>query len=322
MIIYKYSWEKTKQEQYDITYLFYSITNELKEKYENVKVVNFTEPNSQVTIDGRMVNLRDCELLIDPEDSTLKLLSFSDTESEVIIDLIRYRNNPNDTILWSSRDCFKPLTSEAKCNIIIPPYVKRFASLDLDMAYELKKDTTKKLDKFVFRGNHVGIPRNVIFSLMKEKYKNHFTGPDGVNTAENYLLDMITHKVGLSVAGAAELCYRDVEYMGVGTPMMRFEYISQTTPPLIPNYHYISIPRVDNDHREEYYCGKENKLNNFRDNMNELTDFYADIYYNKFLEIKDDEKFLDYVSANARTYYDQYLHPSTRSKHIISLLGV
>lgn len=60
---------------------------------------------------------------------------------------------------------------------------------------------------------------------------------------DQYLEMAIKYKVGLGISSLAELCYRDIEYMAVGIPMIRLEYVTKTNPPLIPNFHYIAVDR-------------------------------------------------------------------------------
>ena len=47
---------------------------------------------------------------------------------------------------------------------------------------------------------------------------------------------------------------------------------------------------------------------------------HADAYLKRYKEIKDDTVFLNFISNNARKYYETYLHPDTRVKHVVSLL--
>lgn len=314
--IYRTDWKIIKQPQFDFTRCFYALSNEIIKKYKNVEVINLVEHNNEITVQGVTSNLYDCEMLIDTGDS-LRLLSFSDF-APYSIKFFSQRNNENDVILWTSANAFTHVLYDSTSKVKIPPYVGRHAFYDLDAVYEYRKGITDYKDTLTFRGNYTGIPRNVIQSLVSEKYNNHFPYPHGMSPDE-YYMDMIQHKVGLSIAGASEFCFRDVEFMGSGVPMLRFEYMSNWNPPLIPNHHYIAVPRIDNSIQEEWYCGKENEVTNFR-GRNEHTDRYADAYYSRFLEVKDNVEFLEFVANNARDYYNKYLHPVHRTKHLLELL--
>ena len=74
---------------------------------------------------------------------------------------------------------------------------------------------------------------------------NYLNGYTPIGSPNTYFEDLIKYKIGLSIAGRGELCYRDIEYMALGIPMIRFNYLSELNPNLIPNYHYISINRPD-----------------------------------------------------------------------------
>ena len=61
---------------------------------------------------------------------------------------------------------------------------------------------------------------------------------------KNYFDLLTDYDMCLSIGGVAngDLCYRDVECMALGIPLLRFDFVTTLNPALIPNYHYISIP--------------------------------------------------------------------------------
>jgi hypothetical protein len=162
----------------------------------------------------------------------------------------------------------------------------------------------------VFRGT--SLDDRTILSHLSE---NVFDGPTPVGGPEKYFDDVINYKVGLSVAGRGELCYRDIEYMAVGLPMLRLEYITQTNPPLIPNYHYIAIDRAKYN-----LPGSPNSVEWGAHLDREGGEIYVQAYKERFLEVKNDYKFLDFISNNAREYYNQYCSSSNRLSHLLKLL--
>jgi hypothetical protein len=103
--------------------------------------------------------------------------------------------------------------------------------------------------------------------------------------------------------------------MALGIPIMRFKFVTNLNPPLIPNFHYISIDRIETEEDYNYNGGiiAKERLGG---------QDYADAYLNKFLQIKDDKWFLNYVSKNARKYYETYLHPKSRLYHVLDLLEI
>ena len=165
------------------------------------------------------------------------------------------------------------------------------------------------IDKMIFRGNIHSMPRNSVPLLANYEY---FYGGEAINQYD-YFNELTQYKIGLSIPGAGELCYRDIEYLGIGIPMLKFEYITQLNPPLIPNFHYISIDRIETERK---YSDMVIGLERVGGNM------YSEKYIKKFEEIKNDKDFLEYVSKNGREYYEKYLCPLNRFNHIIKLLNI
>jgi hypothetical protein len=61
------------------------------------------------------------------------------------------------------------------------------------------------------------------------------------NEKPNYYEELNKHKFGLSLDGAASICYRDIEYFGMGILNLREPLDVLTHEPLIKNVHYISF---------------------------------------------------------------------------------
>lgn len=191
------------------------------------------------------------------------------------------------------------VASRVQCKVIDGIYTPQEPFIDFEYYRNKRKELTL-IDKFIFKGNVGSLPRNVVPYLESSEW---YSGSQtyGMDT---YLEEVIKHKVGLCIPGAGEICHRDIEYMAMGVPMMKFQYVANLNPPLIPNVHYISIPRIDNHPFHGERSGKQE---------------YADLYIQRFLEVKDDKEFLDFISKNAMEYYDTYLHPKVRVKHIFDL---
>lgn len=156
---------------------------------------------------------------------------------------------------------------------------------DLDSVYKERKATTEFVEKFFFRGT--SIEDRAILSKFNPDY---FEGGLPIAAFDGYARILIKHKVALSIAGRGEFCYRDVENFAIGAPIMRFEFNNEMYMPLIPNYHYISIERPD-----------DLPL----DRMGEK--HHAEMLEKRFLEVKDDMNFLNFISDNARKYYEDCL---------------
>jgi hypothetical protein len=256
------------------------------------------------------IELFDCELLVE-YDGTYKGISLSDYHSDIskffaagVYDS-KPKRNEHDTLitpqgmsplqLWSETY----VRSNIRCKIVGGIYTPTMPDINFDKFRDYRK-SVDLIDKFVFKGSVETLPRKVVPYLKKSEY---YSGTDTYGM-EEYLTVVAQHKVGLCIPGAGELCHRDIEYMAMGVPMLKFEYIANLTPKLIPNYHYISIPRIDSHPFEGERSGEQE---------------YADLYIKRFLEVKDDKEFLKHISNNAMAYYDTYLRPEARVRHIFNL---
>lgn len=321
--IYKNYWYPTlephihRSSHHQFTYLFYQITNALIKKYDNVKIVDLPFLENTINVLGNEVSISDCDLLIQVNDRVI-LFTFSDMVSNAQ-QLIFSRNNPNDILIWPNYKSHEHIYQTAKFQVKGFPYVARYAAVDMDVYYNFRQ-TTPTNDKIFFRGNYTALPRNVIYSLLEHPYREHYSGVDGLDV-NSYFESAIQHRVGLSIPGVAEFCYRDIEYMAIGLPILKFEFLNTSEPPLIPNIHYISIPRIDTKFEYERSCGEENFKTYFQ-GRNSDTDKYADLYYQRYFEVKDDMEFLKFISDNARQYYLEYCSPQNRLKHILNLLEI
>jgi hypothetical protein len=248
------------------------------------------------------VDIADCNLIIEYTDSnTFKGITFEDQPS-CFMDFFKKRNNPNDICLVSQYNPLEVNNYNNQDQIKRSIYVTASPFVDLDYYYHKRQEIKEHIDKFYFRGNLHNMGRYSAILLNENPY---FHGGEGINP-DLYFSDLINHKVGLSIPGIGEFCYRDIEYMAVGLPMMKFKYINELYYPLIPNYHYISIDRIDDDMVHERNGGQK----------------YVDAYINRFLEVKDDKDFLNFISKNAREYYENHLHSSSRLNTIKKILDI
>lgn len=253
--------------------------------------------------------LSDCEILIyDVEKDILKGILFCECRRESF-DIFAKRNNPNDLMLmthqyglFSNKEAWPPHNFK-KCGTVYYPLVPY---IDHNYYYTLRK----------FRGNQNLIDQMFcLFStnrhdphqLREMGLVSPSQGPLDIN---KYLKMAIEYKIGLSIAGIGEVCHRDFEYMAIGLPMLRIEYLNNTLmPPLIPNYHYISIDRA------KYNLPYDARLDR------EGGPQYIQAYVERFFEVKDDSNFLNFIAENAKKYFEEYCSPQNRLKHILNLLN-
>lgn len=260
--------------------------------------------------------MKDCELIIyDEEKDILKVVSFSEAWSGIWNVFVK-RNNEKDLLLVTQfDDWFNRELETGKPRIDLTPYHFEigetvFYTLTETIDYEdlyaqrLAKDSSSLEEKlFMLFTTERGDP----FTLSKLGYLNEDLTP--VSTIE-YFQKAINHKIGLAVATLAEYAYREIEYMAVGIPFMRVEYLRQLNPPLIPNYHYIAVDRAKNN--LPYNSGLD-RIGGEK---------FVKAYIDRFLEVKDDKEFLDFIAKNARDYYLNYCGPQNRLAHLVSLLKI
>ena len=319
------SQKKEKKMQDDITVYYkpwdqihmwwglHHILKSLVDYLKDNKNANVIEKDEFV-YNNRSYKVNDSHCLIyNKQKDSYTLITFTDQQCELIC-FLNARNNPNDTLVCSQLS--KTNVFDIPRNYKIVPNIyavsRAFMIYDdpVDLLYEkrlLRKSQSGFLDKLLFRGNCAisGCDRRAVLLLTGQ---HDFVGWEPNDTY--FTKDLIECSVGLSVPGIGELCMRDIEYMSVGIPMLRFKYIREETlnPSLVPNYHYISIDRMDNDATIERTAGN---------GLNPLN--YSLKYLEKFNEVRKDLDFLEYISKNARKYYEDYLHPNTRLNHLLKI---
>lgn len=242
-------------------------------------------------------HIPDCELVIyDEKNDILKAVSYSETKTD-LVDIFKSRNKVGDIFVvlhrlnWGhhlfniEKFNFKTLTTT------FYPYSPQTNYQYFYFRRKLK--TYDEMDTKVFFRTSGG--RGDEKKMSELGFTNELFG---AKTVMDYLEKAITHRVGLSVAGVAELCHREFDLMAIGVPVLRMEYVGQYDPPLIPNYHYISVDRGD--------LPRDPNLDNFGGNE------YIQAYIKRYEEVKNDYNFLDFISNNAYVYYQQNCAPEIK----------
>jgi hypothetical protein len=285
------------------------LTEELKKKYivtEN-RYYEFANQQrfkvnlkNQTSCDNCFL-LLECEYVIEFEDTgEIYIMSVSD---DLTYATLNEKNNPLVKKVLISQFDREKIKSHVGSDFIdkYSPWIYFPCTIDdLEFFYEKRKTIPQFIDKMYFRGT--SISDRPIVTHFNTNYLNGYTPIGCPNT---YFEDLINYKIGLSIAGRGELCYRDIEYMALGIPMIRFNYFSELNPNLIPNYHYISINRPEDLIIDR--LGNES---------------HSKLIEERFLEVKDDYEFLNFVSKNAKQYYSDYLSRENRVNHTIKLLNL
>ena len=267
--------------------LMLEMTHYLKDRY-NANI--FYEKDVQQTVSEFDYLLPDCEIIIyDKETDTLKAISYSERRTALWY-IFEERNNKNDLFVvlhqdgWGLRG-----VNREKLNFKLKKTTFYSFLPYLNMRYYYNKRRTisyQDMDDRMFFRCTTG--RGDEKALIEQGVINEMFPPLPMT---EYLLKAINHKVGLALPGAAELCHRDLDYMGVGLPVLRMEYAQEYSPDFIPNYHYIAVDRGDlpKDSNLDLRGGPE----------------YREKYIKRYNEVKEDYQFLDFITKNALEYYQE-----------------
>lgn len=274
--------------------LFLEMTHTLRDKYKANIYYNKDQRQNLKEFDYL---LSDCEIAVYDENiDSLKAISYSESRTK-LWDIFLTRNNSKDILVVLHQDQWglRPINRD---NLNFSLKRTTFYSFvpDLNMRYFYNKRKTllyKEMNNEMFFRCTTG--RNDVkalteLSIINEEFKSL--------PMNEYLLKAIKYKVGLAIPGVAELCHRDLDYMGIGLPVLRFEYAQDYNPNLIPNYHYISVDRenLPKDSYLDLQGGPE----------------YVEKYIRRYNEVNEDYKFLDFISKNAYNYYQENCTPENR----------
>ena len=178
--------------------------------------------------------------------------------------------------------------------------------------YREKRQKILDLNKSMFwLGSGVDSYRKMIRIIESKGYLQ----PIANLSHEQYLEKLINSKIGLSYYldlnkyntpfdHPGEFCYRDIEYTLLGLPYIRIEFKDATFNPLLPNKHYISIPR------EHAYVEYDKNGD----------DGVANLYIKRYNEVVDDLDFLNYITKNQIEWSNENLINDSKFKITFELL--
>jgi hypothetical protein len=251
-----------------------------------------------------LIEMQDCEMIIeDYNTKETQVLSVSDDLTPTSLNLQSYDNTKKIFISQFIRDKVYHHVAKENHHKYYPWIYFPSNEYDLEKYYQKRLETEPQDSRMYFRGE------TGTRTILQHFNSDVFHGGNSIGGFDTYANELINFKLGLSVAGRGEMCYRDVEYMALGVPFIRFEYTTEFMEPLIPNVHYISVDRPD----DLFDWMKLDRLGEKH---------HADKIIKRYLEVKDDTDFLNFVSENAREYYKKYLSPDSSVDFTIKLLGL
>jgi hypothetical protein len=283
------------------------LTDKLKEKYEVTENRYFEFANSQrfpislkkATTTPDNYVLLECEYVIEFDDTgDFYVMSVSDCLTHAILN---EQSNPHlKKVLVSQFNKIEIGHATHENFDKYHPWIYFPSDLYDLTPYKEKRKELELIDKMFFKGSSLEDR-----TILKHISTDYLDGVGSTCDQNCYFSDLINYKIGLSVAGRGELCYRDIEYMALGIPFLRFEYTTHLNPKLEPDFHYISVPRP-----EDLFF---DRLGN---------EEHGKMIEKRFLEVKDDKEFLNYISENACKYYESYLSYDNNVTHTLDLLGI
>ena len=300
------NFESRKYRYYNI--FFDDLIKEIREGFDVLENRYYKYANSKRypikllfddTSDAQTTELLECEMLIENYDTKeFCILSVSDDLTPAILNM---QSNPLLKKVLVSQFYQKKLYSHIKEENLpkYSPWIYFPSNYhDLELYRNQRLQEKDLIDKMYFSGSNLEIRK-----ILNYFNPDNFDGGRSIGGFDRYASKLIKYKVGFSTAGRGEFCYRDIEYMAMGIPFIRFKYESRLEPNLIPNVHYISVDRPDDNTNEHTYGATHAKL-----------------IEEKFNSIRNDKEFLGKIATNAYGYYMMYLSPQSSVHHTTDLL--
>lgn len=179
-------------------------------------------------------------IIYNPKSEKLFVHSWYDYAPEII----DYCINKNFNVVKFS--CVSNLTDEIlvkyKDKINIQPSV--FYLENWSDVKNIQNITKKeKINKTFFNGLNHGHREKIMNFLVQKDFFNikSKTKLGELQSKKEYFNELSNHKFGLSLNGAANICYRDLELFGLGVLNLRQPLICNSFNPIIKDVHYIEF---------------------------------------------------------------------------------
>lgn len=172
-------------------------------------------------------------------------------------------------------------------------------------------------EKLSFRGNLYLFRRHLYYDKRFD-IKGELMGFDSAGQViriegsriplKEYLEELDSRALNLSLNGTGEICFRDIEILGLGTALLRPKLVSKFHNKLIPDYHYISVDFSDIEQGPDGYEVYCNKL--------------ADRLLKRFDEVKNDKDFINFIGNNGRKWYEENGKIESNGKIAANLIDI
>jgi hypothetical protein len=110
----------------------------------------------------------------------------------------------------------------------------------------------------------------------------------------------------MSLNGAGQICFRDMEILGLGTALFRPKLSVDFHNPLIPDYHYISV---------DYDSIK---------GVQPIRKFYqllSDLMIERWNEVKHDRDYINEVAKNGKEWFDNNVPKEKHGEILLNILN-
>ena len=276
------------------------------------------ELNESVGAFGHNPPISDVDCVIENTDTgEIKAISFTEYFNHYVSHLAKSGTCTNVLLAhfnWSNLYYWMKNEDAIKHMYKVKPWVfLPFQEFDYKSYREKRNRIIDFNEKIFWLGSGVDDYRKMIRVMDNKGYMQPINGI----SHEEYLERLINSKIGISYYldlnkyntpydHPGEFCYRDIEYILLGLPFIKIEYKDTTHNPLLPNYHYISIPR------EHAYVAYANKGD----------EGVADLYIERYNEVINDTDFLNYISKNQIEWSNNNLLDGNMEKLTFELLNL
>lgn len=155
----------------------------------------------------------------------------------------------NDYVGWDNKKClgiYSSVEANLSTSLIPTSYccynaVHENTIRNINIIFDNKKENSLS-----FRG-YLYSQRFIVSEFLKTELSRHnIKFYQNLLSYEDYIKELNNHKIGLSFNGAAEICHRDIEILGVGSVLLRPKLKStKFYNPLISDFHYVSYDTAD-----------------------------------------------------------------------------
>jgi hypothetical protein len=300
--------------------------SEYCKQYFNIEWIDYaTEPDqglanielqTEVSSFGKTPPLSDVDCVIENlETNNFIVLSFTEYFNSYVVHYLKSNFcqkvclthfSYHNIFHWMQRDYL--LNS---MNKVSPWFFGVFENFDIDHYRQSRKNCGELNTDLFYKGSGQNY-REVIEILHDRNLLDRSTVPfteyldklTSTKCALSYYTDLDKYYTAFHHPG--EFCYRDMEYLSIGVPYIRIEYKDAVYNGLLPNYHYISIPR-------------EYAYDAYRTDGNVGV---ANLIEEKYNQVIQEDDFLNFISKNQLEWYDSYAKWPQSAQFTIKLTGM